>query len=122
MIMDKTNYIKISRNFNLQEFQCPCCKRVILHADLLNKLIRLRWDIKEPLYINSGFRCQEENVRAGGVLKSYHLFGMAADVSVRNISIPELLYFAEKYKFGGIGIYKTFLHLDIRQIKSRWEA
>jgi len=120
--MDKTNYIKISRNFNLQEFQCPCCKRVILHADLLLKLEKLRWEIKEPLYINSGFRCYLENDKVGGVKKSFHLFGMAADVSVRNISIPELLYFAEKYKFGGIGIYKTFLHLDIRQIKSRWES
>jgi len=122
MIMNKINYIQISRNWNLQEFQCPCCKRVILHADLLKKLIKLRWEIKEPLYINSGYRCQEENEKVGGVKKSYHLFGMAADVSVRNISIPELLYFAEKYKFGGIGIYRTFLHLDIRQIESRWEA
>ena len=119
--MDKTNYIKIAYNFNLKEFECPCCKRVMLHSDLLRKLVKLRREIKEPLYINSGYRCQEENKKVGGVLKSYHLFGMAADVSVRNMSIPELLLYAEKFKFGGIGIYNTFLHLDIRQERARWE-
>jgi len=46
MKIDKTNYIKISRHFNLQEFECPCCKRVILHSDLLGKLIKLRILIK----------------------------------------------------------------------------
>ncbi len=122
MKKDKINYIKISRHFNLQEFECPCCKRVILHSDLLGKLIKLRILIKEPIYINSGYRCISENAKVGGVKKSYHLFGMAADISVRTISIPELLYFAEKAKFGGIGIYPTFLHVDVRQVKSRWEG
>ena len=122
MKTDKTNNIKISRHFNLQEFQCPCCKRVILHSELLLKIIKLRLLIKEPIYINSGYRCISENSKVGGVPKSFHLFGMAADISVRTISIPELLYFAEKAKFGGIGIYPTFLHVDVRQVKSRWEG
>jgi len=119
--MDKVNYIKIAYNFNLQEFECPCCKRVILHADLLKKLSKLRYIIKEPLYINSGYRCEKENEKVGGVPKSYHLLGMAADVCTRTLSIPELLYYAESLKFGGIGVYKTFLHLDIRQKLFRWE-
>jgi len=119
--MDKINYIKIAYSFNLKEFECPCCKRVMLHSDLLRKLVRLRQEIKEPLYINSGYRCEIENKKVGGVPKSYHLFGMAADVTARNISIPELLYYAEKFKFGGIGVYPTFLHLDIRQKILRWE-
>ena len=122
MKTDKTNNIKISRHFNLQEFQCPCCKRVILHSELLLKIIKLRLLIKEPIYINSGYRCISENSKVGGVPKSFHLFGMAADISVRTISISEFFYFAEKAKFGGIGIYPTFLHVDVRQVKARWEG
>lgn len=120
--MDKVNYIKIAYHFNLQEFECPCCKRVMLHSDLLKKLSLLRREIKEPLYINSSYRCEKENRKVGGVPRSYHLFGMAADVTVRNMSISELLYYTEKFKFGGIGVYTTFLHLDIRQNITRWEA
>ena len=120
--MDKINYIKIAYHFNLQEFECPCCKRVMLHKDLLKKLSDLRREINQPLFINSGYRCEQENKKVGGVSKSYHLFGMAVDVSVRNLTIPELLYYAEKLKFGGIGVYKTFLHLDIRKNTTRWEA
>jgi len=122
MTMDKINYIKIAYFFNLKEFECPCCKRVMLHSDLLKKLSDLRREIKEPLYINSGYRCELENKKVGGTRGSYHLFGMAADVCTRNISIPELLYYAEKFKFGGIGVYRTFLHLDIRPKILRWEA
>jgi len=121
MTMDKINYIKIAYFFNLKEFECPCCKKVMLHSNLLSKLIKLRDLIKEPLYINSGFRCIIENKKVGGVDNSFHLIGMAVDVSVRTISIQELLYFAEAQKFGGIGIYKNFLHLDIRSKITRWE-
>jgi uncharacterized protein YcbK (DUF882 family) len=119
--MDKTNYVKVAHYFYLKEFECPCCKRVMLHPDLLKKLIELRNEIKEELFINSGYRCEIENKKVDGHPRSYHLFGMAADVSVRNMSIIELLYYAEKIKFTGIGVYGTFLHLDTRPNKSRWE-
>ena len=120
--MDKTNYIKIAYNFNLKEFECPCCKRVMLHSDLLRKLVRLRALIHEPLYINSGYRCKTENDKVGGVPKSLHIIGMAVDVETRVMSIPELLYYSDKIKFGGTGVYRTHLHLDVRKIICRWEA
>jgi len=119
--MDKINYIKIAYNFNLQEFECPCCKRVMLHSDLLKKLVRLRQKIHEPLIINSGYRCPEENKKAGGVPTSYHLFGMAADVTAKLTSITDLLQYAIDIGFYGIGRYENFLHLDVRPTKSRWE-
>lgn len=122
MIMDKINYIKIGYHFNLQEFECPCCKRVMLSSDLLRKLILLRQKIKEPIFINSGYRCELENKEVGGHPKSFHLLGMAADITVRNLSMTGLLCHAEKIKFTGIGVYTTFLHLDTRPQRSRWEG
>jgi len=44
--MNKINYIKIARFFSLYEFECPCCKRVMLSPDLLARLDHLRRVIK----------------------------------------------------------------------------
>jgi len=120
--MDKINDIKIDKNFSLKEFECPCCKRVILHSDLLKNLIKLRSLIREPIYINSGYRCKEYNTQVGGVKGSYHLFGMAIDISVKYFTIHDLAIQAELVGFKGIGEYSNFLHVDIRPTKYHWEG
>jgi uncharacterized protein YcbK (DUF882 family) len=72
--------------------------------------------INRPIYINSGYRCKEENHRAGGVPGSYHLLGMAVDIHAGDFLLYDLLTFAHEIGFNGIGYYekKNFLHLDIR--------
>ena len=120
--MDKLNNIQIAKTFTLNEFECPCCRRVILHSDLLNFLIKLRKIINEPIFINSGYRCKNNNDQVGGTPKSYHTFGMAADIHARNIDIPHLAIYAQQAGFKGIGVYETFLHLDVRPVKYQWEG
>ncbi len=120
--MNKLNNISIDKNFLLSEFECPCCKRVMIHSDLLKLLVKLRLTINRPIYINSGYRCKEENDRIGGVLKSYHIFGMAADITVRDMLMSDLALHAKYVGFTGIGLYPTFLHLDIRPIQNCWEG
>ncbi len=34
-----------------------------------------------PIIVNSGYRCKELNSAVGGVARSYHLFGRAADLT-----------------------------------------
>ena len=116
------NDIKIDKYFTLSEFQCPCCKCVMLHPDLLKNLIKLRSLIREPIYINSGYRCKEYNSQVGGVKHSYHMFGMAADISVRHFSISDLSIQAKQVGFRGIGVYKNFLHVDVREYPEHWEG
>ena len=123
--MNKINYIKIARYFSLYEFECSCCNRVMLSPDLLTRLDRLRGVINRPIYINSGYRCKEENQRVGGVPGSYHLLGMAVDIHVKEILLSDLLVYAQGIEFNGIGFYenKNFLHLDIRPgLKLFWEG
>ncbi len=115
------NNIKIADNFSLSEFMCPCCKRVMLHPKLLKLLVNLRKTYGEPVIINSGYRCEPYNKQVGGVPTSYHLFGMAADIYIRNIPLMELAIQADLVGFKGIGIYNTFLHLDVRPTKARWD-
>ena len=123
--MDKINYIKIARYFSLYEFECPCCNRVMLSPDLLTRINHLRIIINRPIYINSSYRCKEENQRVGGVPGSYHLLGMAVDIHVKDILLSDLLVYAQGIEFNGIGFYENnnFLHLDIRPgLKLFWEG
>jgi len=116
------NEIRISNNFELSEFQCPCCKRVMLHPLLLKQLQKLRSDIDQPIYINSGYRCKPYNKQVNGVPTSYHLFGMAVDIKVKIISMEALSVLAGLVGFKGIGVYDNFLHLDIRPEKEIWRS
>ncbi len=117
------NHIKVAKNFYLSEFECPCCHLVKLDPRLLEKLQQLRDRIEGPLYITSGYRCEKENARVGGVPHSYHLLGMAADVYTKEVSLEKLLDFATEIGFKGIGYYpkKGFLHLDVREKPSFWK-
>ncbi len=117
------NHIKISKNFHLSEFECPCCHTVKIEPGLLDKLQKLRDLTEGPLYITSGYRCKRENERVGGVLHSYHLYGMAADVYSKSVSLEKLLDLAAQVGFRGIGYYpkRGFLHLDIREKPRFWK-
>lgn len=114
--MGKINDIELTEYFSLYEFDCPCCRRVMLSPDLLARVAHLRRVINRPIYINSGYRCKKENRRIGGAPGSYHLLGMAADIHADDFLLSELLTYAQEIEFNGIGFYekKNFLHLDIR--------
>ena len=122
-MLNEINNIIITSHFNLSEFSCPCCNRVMLHPKLLVKLIGLRKIIGKPIHITSGYRCPTYNHQIGGVENSYHCIGLAADIKVKDINLIELLGYAEEIDFTGIGFYekKSFLHLDVRPTKrTRW--
>ena len=67
--------------FTPEEFLCPCCgegrasRLLVLWLDLL----RRGWG--GPLRVNSGYRCAAHNREVGGVPRSRHLVGCAADVA-----------------------------------------
>jgi len=94
----------------------------MLHPLLLKKLVEFRSIIKKPIYINSGYRCSEYNQKVGGIKSSYHMFGMAADIHVKDFLLVSLLTIAKELGFNGIGIYykRNFLHLDVRSGEKRF--
>ena len=122
-ILNHINDIIIAPHFNLSEFACPCCQKVMIHPLLLLKLMALRDVLERPVSITSGYRCYNYNRKVGGVANSYHCIGMAADIQVKDINLIELLAYAEEIDFSGIGFYekKHFLHLDVRPTqRTRW--
>ena len=78
----RLNDLRVSLHFSLREFECPCCHRVRLHPLLLVRLEELREAWGRPLLLTSGYRCDPHNARVGGVPKSAHRLGLAADVAV----------------------------------------
>lgn len=102
------------RYFTAEEFACKHCGKVLVDPDLLDALDRLREGLQMPLHIVSGYRCPEHNKAVGGAEHSYHMTGQAADVrAVLAEDAVALISNARRFGFRGIGIYKTFIHLDV---------
>lgn len=120
------NRIQITKNFSLHEFQCTGSGQVhdhvMLDEVLLAKLQQLRDAINRPIIINSAFRCPVRNREVGGAAQSQHLYGTAVDIRVNGMTPRQVAADAEKIGFGGIGTYNTFVHLDTRAGKARWNG
>lgn len=76
-------------------------------------------ETSEPFKIISGYRTPETNrmlrKRSRGVAKkSYHIKGMAIDVSLESRSVSQIARAGHKLGAGGVGIYtrSNFVHLD----------
>jgi uncharacterized protein YcbK (DUF882 family) len=112
-----------SANFTDAELRCRCGCGVNLCTDMLvNALETLRADLGLPVGITSGYRCAEHNRAVGGEPNSYHLRGLAADVTVKGMAPVHVYEVARKIPaFGGFGLASTFLHVDVRTSRARWK-
>ena len=113
--------MKLSKNFDSEEFACPCCGGEIISGELTYKLQALRDLIKKPIQILSGYRCQKHNREIKGYPKSPHIGGLAADIYVGAFDYKKLAKLAEKVKFKRIGLYpfskSKFVHVDVQPPK-----
>lgn len=72
--------------FKISEFMCRCgCQmpadvRTNIEALTLNVLDPAREVFDNPVGVNSGHRCEAHNRKVGGVLRSQHIVGQAADL------------------------------------------
>jgi len=86
----------------------------------------LRDFLGEPLRINSAYRSEAHNQAVGGSSRSQHLLGKASDLRVRELDSEDLYHIIEalisegKMKEGGLGLYNSFVHYDIRGTRARW--
>lgn len=124
--------MQITKNFNSTEFDCKDGTPVPVQflgnlKELAENLQVLRDFIKEPVLITgSGYRTPSHNKKVGGAKESQHLTASGADINAKNYTPKDLAKVIEKLiaegkmKQGGIGIYKGFVHYDIRGTKARW--
>jgi len=91
--------------------------RVVFMVDALRGLLG------RSFRVNSGFRTPEHNRAEGGAPQSAHLTGEAVDIGTRGWTERErcdLVLYALKLGFSGIGIAKTFVHLDVKARRASW--
>ena len=123
----KTDWKEI-KHFKRSEFKCKCgkCGGFPVEPDLklLEVMEKIRNHFNAPVIINSGVRCSTHNKNVGGATKSQHLKGTAADIKVNGVEPKKVAEYAETLmpNHGGIGIYGTFTHVDVRSVKSRWNG
>lgn len=80
----------LSPHFSRSELECRCCARLQLDSRLLNGLEALRVLAGVPVIVHAGYRCPRHNQEVGGVPRSEHTLGMAADVAVAGISLQRM--------------------------------
>ena len=116
---------KVSQNFRVKEFRCKDGSDVIfISPELVTILQKIRTHFGKAVTINSAYRTSAYNKKVGGATYSQHLYGMAADIVVKGVNPKDVSAYAETLlpKSGGIGIYATFTHIDVRKTKSRWKG
>ena len=100
-------------NFSYDECKCSCCGLVDVSSDLLDLLQEAR-NILGPLQLTSFYRCPSHNdsVSSTGPTGP-HTTGKSCDIHVSNSQHRKTLidYFTNKVT--GLGIAKTFIHIDI---------
>ena len=116
---------KLSTNFRVREFACTDgSDPIFIDSDLVNVLQKIRTHFGKSVTITSAYRTPTKNKACGGSTYSQHLYGKAADVKIAGVAPKKVAAYAEtllKNK-GGIGIYSTFTHIDVRSTTSRWKG
>jgi len=122
---------QLTANFHIREFKCNDGTKVpdSLFAnvkELAENLQVLRDYIKCRLNLNSAYRHKAYNTKIGGSPRSQHLQAKAGDLVSANHTPKQLgaiiikLIASGKMKQGGVGVYKSFVHYDIRGTEARW--
>jgi len=116
----------IAKYFSDDEFRCPCCGFLYVDQDLLNGLDMMREKLQAPIRLSSACRCVAHNKKVGGAQKSYHL--TTNDQPCRAVDIKAktglekylILKYALELGFGGIGVYKAHIHIDVGNREAVW--
>lgn len=112
----------LTKHFYRDEFECQgenCCGHSapinLFFVEQLRIFRRLLGNV--PLIMNSGFRCHTYNDTMS-TRKSQHPKGVAADIKISKDIFTMAI---ESKLFGGIGIYDTFIHLDVGPKRNPWD-
>ena len=114
-IKEQSEWMAKWKNFNADEFKCKGSGELKISSIVLDFVQAYRDEIGEGVTITSGYRSPEHNNSVSSTgLDGPHTTGMAVDIATDTKSQYKLLNFALNYepKPSGIGIAKTFTHLD----------
>jgi len=105
--------------FTKSEFSCKCgCGQNNIDFEFVRRLDVARKVAGVPFVIVSGYRCPEHNKKVGGVDYSSHVRGFAADIKTEDAAFRfALLSGFIRAGFVRIGLYSSFIHVDVDPLK-----
>lgn len=116
---------QLSKNFKVKEFACQDgTDTILVSPELIDILQKIRNRFGKPVSINSAYRTEAHNKKIGGSTYSQHKYGTAADIKISGISPKTIASYVETLMpiNGGIGVYSSFCHIDVRTTKARWNG
>jgi len=93
-------------------------RQMPVHPRLARTLVTMARRFGRPIRVISGYRAVQVNNHP----HSYHMRGMAADISIPGVSVADLRDYAVERRIGGVGYYPNsgFLHVDVRPRRFWW--
>ena len=86
-----------------------------MDSEFLERIDFLREECGFPFRISSGFRHETHPAERNKAEPGYHAKGQAADILVNSgFERMNVVHNALKMGFGGIGVAKSFVHVDTR--------
>lgn len=122
--LKKDGATKLSANFRVREFRCKDgSDKIKIDSDLVTLLQQIRDHFGVAVTINSAYRNLTYNAKVGSKSTSQHVKGTAADIVVAGVSPLAVAQYVEYLQpaAGGIGVYGSFTHVDVRANRSRWD-
>lgn len=113
---DKNSHdFQLTKNFMLQEFLTKNKKDTTtkINLKIILELQNLRTLFGSPISISSSYRSPSYNKSVSGATSSQHIYGNALDTYPINGDLKGWLScIVKNKKQGGIGQYRTFVHID----------
>ena len=102
--------------FKLSDFACQETGENEIDIDFVRELDELREACGFPFIITSGYRSPKHSIEANKSSPGTHAQGIAADIRVSDgVQRLAIVENALQQGFTGIGVAKTFVHVDIRK-------
>lgn len=119
--LSKDGSKQLSPNFKVSDFRCKSGSDVILiNPALIDLLEKIRAHFGKPIRITSGYRTPKHNKSlerpdgSGAAQNSQHMYGNAADIQIDGVTPKEVADWLNTWHKGGLGLYKRFTHVDVR--------
>jgi uncharacterized protein YcbK (DUF882 family) len=103
------------KHFDISEFRCRETGESDMKPEFIHMLDELRERVGQPMVITSGYRSKEHTAERNKEKGGTHTQGIACDIAVSNgVDRMRIVKEALSMGFGGIGVARTFVHVDMR--------
>ncbi|MBG90594.1 MAG: hypothetical protein CL521_02130 [Actinobacteria bacterium] len=113
---------KISAHFSKRDFTCQESGQIRISLGLVGALEQIRTLAENRVNIIKGYESPEVAEKKRTLKRNLHVQGIAADITVDNVSIYDLFTVAESVpEIKGIGLNVTdnYVHVDTRKEEDR---